>query len=282
LDPATFLIAVFLTSIAAGGIGAVLGLGGGILLVPILTMFFGVQLHYAMGASIISVIATSSGAAAAYLGSGLVNLRLGLFLVTATASGAITGAYLAGIAPVRLLETILGLALAYSVFATLRQIGVETPGDLPHSPLAERLALGGTYYDTPLGREVTYQAAHVGRGYGVMYGAGVLSGLLGIGSGPFKVLAMDYFMNIPMKVSTATSNFMIGLTAAASAGVFFARGDVHPLLATPVAVGVLLGASLGTRIMMRLRNTTIRKAFLPVLVYLALSMLYRGLGLHLW
>lgn len=282
MDSATFLIAILLTSIVAGAVGAVLGLGGGILLVPILTMFFGVQLHYAMGASIISVIATSSGAAAAYLGSGLVNLRLGLFLVTATASGAITGAYLAGVAPVRLLETILGLALAYSVFATLRQIGVETPGDLPHSPLAERYSLAGSYYDPLLDREVKYQAAHVGRGYGVMYGAGLLSGLLGIGSGAFKVLAMDHFMKLPMKVSTATSNFMIGLTAAASAGVFFARGDVHPLLATPVAVGVLVGASLGTRLMMRLRNTTIRKAFLPVLVYLALSMLYRGLGLRLW
>ena len=282
MDSTTFLIAVLLTSIVAGGMGAVLGLGGGILLVPVLTMFFGVQLHYAMGASIVSVIATSSGAAAAYLGSGLVNLRLGLFLVTATASGAITGAYLAGIAPVRLLETILGLALGYSVFVTLRQIGVEMPGDLPPSPLAERYSLAGTYYDPRLGREVRYQAAHVGRGYGVMYGAGVLSGLLGIGSGPFKVLAMDYFMKLPMRVSTATSNFMIGLTAAASAGVYFARGDVHPLLATPVAVGVLVGATLGTRVMMRLRNTTIRKAFLPVLVYLALSMLYRGLGLHLW
>lgn len=282
LDPTTFLIAILFTSIAAGGIGAILGIGGGMLLVPILTMFFGVQLHYAMGASIVSVIATSSGAAAAYLGSGIVNLRLGLFLATATTSGAITGAYLAGVAPVRVLETILGLVLGYSAFATFRQINVELPSDLPHSPLAERFALGGTYYDARLGRDITYRAAHVGRGYGIMYGAGVLSGLLGIGSGAFKVLAMDYFMKLPMKVSTATSNFMIGLTAAASTGVYFARGDVHPLLATPVAVGVLVGANLGTRVMMRMRNTTIRKAFLPVLVYLALSMLYRGLGLHLW
>lgn len=282
LDPAIFLIAIFLTSIAAGSVGAVLGLGGGILLVPILTVFFNVGMHYAMGASIVSVIATSSGAASAYLGSGLVNLRLGLFLITATTTGAITGAYLAGVAPVRVLETILGLVLGYSAFATFLQINVELPSEVPHSPLAERFRLAGTYYDARLGHDVTYQAAHVGRGYGVMYGAGMLSGLLGIGSGAFKVLAMDHFMKLPMKVSTATSNFMIGLTAAASASVYFARGDVHPLLTTPVAVGVLVGANLGTRVMMRMRNTTIRKAFLPILIYLALSMLYRGLGLKLW
>lgn len=282
MDPTTFLIAVFLTSLAAGGAGAVLGLGGGILLVPILNLFFGVEMHYAMGASIVSVIATSSGAAAAYLGSGLVNLRLGLFLATATTAGAITGAYLTDAVPIRALQVILGLALVYSSLAMFRRIKVELPGDLPPNRLAARLDLGGAYYDAALNQNVTYRPTHVGRGYVVMYGSGILSGLLGIGSGAFNVLALDQFMQLPMKISTATSNFMIGVTAAASTSVFFARGDIHPLLVTPVAVGVLVGASLGTRLMVKMRTTTIRKVFLPILVFLALSMLYRGFGLHLW
>jgi len=282
LDPAIFLIAVFFTSLAAGGAGAVLGLGGGILLVPILNIFFGVGMHYAMGASIVSVIATSCGAAAAYLGSGLVNLRLGLFLATAATAGAITGAYLTDAVPIRALQVILGLTLAYSSLAMFRRIKVELPGELPPNRLAQRLDLGGTYYDAALNQHVAYGATHVGRGYVVMYGSGILSGLLGIGSGAFNVLALDQFMQLPMKISTATSNFMIGVTAAASTSVYFARGDVHPLLAAPVAVGVLVGASLGTRLMVRMRTTTIRKVFLPVLVYLAFSMLYRGLGIELW
>ena len=282
MDPTIFLIAIFLTSLAAGGAGAVLGLGGGILLVPILNLFFGVEMHYAMGASIVSVIATSSGAAAAYLGSGLVNLRLGLFLATATTAGAITGAYLTDAVPIRALQVILGLTLAYSSLAMFRRIKVELPGDLPPNHLAERLDLGGTYYDAALNQNVIYRPTHVGRGYVVMYGSGILSGLLGIGSGAFNVLALDQFMQLPMKISTATSNFMIGVTAAASTSVYFARGDVHPVLVAPVAVGVLVGASLGTRLMVRMRTTTIRKTFLPVLAYLAISLLYRGLGLHLW
>jgi uncharacterized membrane protein YfcA len=163
-----------------------------------------------------------------------------------------------------------------------QRIKMELPGDVPPNRLTERFSLGGTYYDAALNQKVTYRAAHVGRGYAVMYGSGILSGLLGIGSGAFNVLALDHFMQLPMKISTATSNFMIGVTAAASTSVYFARGDVHPLLVTPVAVGVLVGANLGTRLMVKLRTTTIRKAFLPVLIYLALSMLYRGLGIHLW
>lgn len=281
MELTTFFSAVLLTSVGAGTVGAILGLGGGILLVPILTIFYGVDLHYAMGASIISVIATSSGAAAAYLRTGLSNVRIGLFLVMATISGALTGAVLAGIVPVRWLELILGLALAYSAFATIKQINVELPGESPEDRLARRFSLEGVYYDRLLDQEVKYRATHVGRGFVAMYGAGVLSGLLGIGSGAFKVLAMDYFMQLPMKVSTATSNFMIGITAAASAGIYFTRGDIHPLIVAPVAIGVLLGAYLGTAVMARMRNATVRKVFLPVVVYLALSMILRGLGIHL-
>ena len=281
MSPLAFVAALLATSLVAGVAGAVLGLGGGILLIPVLTLFYGVDLRYAMGASIVSVIATSSGAAAAYLRSSLSNVRIGLFLALATVSGALVGAGLAGIVPVRALQLLLGGALGYSAFATLRQLRVELPESTEADPLALRFGLEGTYYDAPLDREVKYRATRVRRGFAAMFGAGVLSGLLGIGSGAFKVLAMDYFMRLPMKVSTATSNFMIGVTSAATAGVYFARGDIHPLLATPVAVGVLAGAVLGTRLMARLRNTTVRKAFLPVLAYLAGAMILRGLGIVL-
>ena len=248
------------------------------LLVPILTMFFSVDIHYAMGASIVSVIATSSGAAAAYLKSGLSNVRIGLFLVMATTVGAITGASLAGLVSVRGLEFILACALGHAAITMARQLNVELPGDVPDNRWAKQYSLEGVYYDVPLGRDVRYHATHVGRGFAAMFGAGMLSGLLGIGSGALKVLAMDHFMRLPMKVSTATSNFMIGITAAASAAVYFRHGDIHPILASPVAVGVLIGAHLGTRILSRLRNVTVRRAFLPVLLYLAVSLLFRSLG----
>ena len=281
MTPIVFAAALFGTSLAAGAAGAVLGLGGGILLIPVLTLFYGVDLRYAMGASIVSVIATSSGAAAAYLRSSLSNVRIGFFLTLATVSGALVGAGLAGVVHVRWLQLLLGLALAYSALTMLRQLHVELPEPIDADPLALRFGLEGAYDDAAVDHEVTYRATHVRQGFVAMLGAGVLSGLLGIGSGAFKVLAMDYFMRLPMKVSTATSNFMIGITSAATAGVYFARGDIHPLLTAPVAVGVLVGAVLGTRLMARLRNTTIRKAFLPVLAYLATAMILRGLGIGL-
>ncbi len=277
---AVFAVAVLFTSVGAGAVGAILGLGGGILLIPILTIFYGVDLHYAMGASIISVIATSSGAAASYLRTGLSNLRIGLFLVMATITGALVGAFLAGVVPVRVLELILGLALSYSAFTMIRQLRDEAPAHLAEDPLALRFSLEGRYHDLRLEHEVPYRARRVAGGFAAMFGAGVLSGMLGIGSGAFKVLAMDYLMRLPMKVSTATSNFMIGLTAAASAGVYFSRGDINVLIVAPVAIGVLGGAYLGTRLMARMRNVTVRKMFLPVVVYLALSMILRGLGAH--
>jgi uncharacterized protein len=281
MSPLAFVAALFATSILAGGAGAILGLGGGILLIPVLTLFFGVDLHYAMGASIVSVIATSSGAAAAYLRTSLSNIRIGLFLALATVSGALVGAALAGIVPTRVLQLLLGLALAYSTVTTVRQLRVELPEPSEADPLALRFGLEGSYFDAALDRDVKYRADRVALGFGAMAGAGVLSGLLGIGSGAFKVLAMDHFMRLPMKVSTATSNFMIGITSAASAGIYFARGDIHPMLAAPVAVGVLVGAAGGTRLMSRLRNSTIRKAFLPVIAWLAISMILRGLGIGL-
>lgn len=279
MDQPLFLLAVLLTAAAAGAVGALLGLGGGIILVPILTTFYGVGLRHAMGASIVAVVATSSGAAAAYLRSGLSNVRVGLFLSLATVAGALTGASLAGLASERLLELLLGVAVLYATAVTLRQLHFEVPEEPPYNPVASRFGLEGVYHDVVLDRDVKYRAARVWSGLAAMFAAGLLSGLLGIGSGVFKVLAMDALMRLPMKVSTATSNFMIGITAAATAAIYFGRGDIHPLITTPVAVGVLAGAFLGTRLMARLTNRAVRVLFLPVLLYLAASMLLRGLGI---
>ena len=281
MSPVLFLLSLFGTSVVTGALGAMLGLGGGTLLVPILTIFFGVNLHYAMGASLVSVIATSSGAAAGFLWLGVSNIRIGLFLAMPTIVGALIGATLVGVLPPWLLELTVGVAIGSGGLITLRQPRITAGAEPEAHPLAVSFALQGAYYDHALGRNVPYSATAVKRGVGALFGAGLLSGLLGIGAGAFTVLAMDSFMKLPMKVSTATSNFMIGITAAASAGIFFGRGDVHPLIAGPVAVGVLVGAYAGTRIVRRLTNTAVRRLFLVVVFYLSLSMILRGLGIRL-
>lgn len=278
-DGAHVFVEIFALSIFAGVLGALLGLGGGIIIIPGLTLLIGLPIRYAIGASIVSVIATSSGAAAAYVRGGISNLRIGIALEVATTVGALSGAFLAGHISPRILYVVFGVLLGYSAIALLGRLQLELPGDVPPDPLARALRFSGSYYDQVLGRHVPYQATSVIPGGLMMYVAGVLSGLLGIGSGLFKVLAMDVIMRLPMKVSTATSNFMIGVTAAASAGVYFVRGDIHPLIAAPVALGVLAGALVGTTVMQRLRNTTLRKLFVPVLTITAIEMILRGLRL---
>lgn len=274
----TTSVEIFIFSIIAGILGALLGLGGGIVIIPALTLLLGVDIRYAIGASIVSVIATSSGAAVAYVRDNITNLRIGMFLEIATTLGAITGAYVAGLISSKYLYIIFGLVLFYSALAMLKKGKEELPQNVISSPLAKKLNLEGSYFDKVLNKEVKYKVAGVSEAFGTMYLAGILSGLLGIGSGVFKVLAMDLFMKLPMKVSTATSNFMIGVTAAASAGVYLMRGTINPQIAGPVAVGVLLGATMGTKIMERLKNTTIRKIFIPILIYVSLQMLVKGLG----
>lgn len=271
-------VEILVLSMFAGVAGALLGLGGGIIIVPALTLLIGLPIRYAIGASIVSVIATSSGAAAAYVRGGLANLRIAIGLEVATTVGAVSGAFIAGHVPVRLLYITFGLLLAYSTVALLGRVRIELPGDVPFDPLAGRLRFHGEYHDQVLGRRIAYTATSVLPGSLMMYVAGLMSGLLGIGSGLFKVLALDVIMRLPMKVSTATSNFMIGVTAAASAGVYFSRGDIHPLVAAPVALGVLAGAWSGTHVMQRLRNTTLRKLFVPVLAVISVEMILRGLG----
>lgn len=272
---------IFAGSVVAGAIGALAGLGGGVLIVPLLSVGLGVDVRYAIGASIVSVIATSSGAAAAYVRDRITNLRIGTFLGLATTAGAIAGAFLAGIVHPAALYIIFGLALGISTVPLLVRIGEELPKGVVADRWSRLLRLGSSYPDAVIGREVVYEATRVPLGFALMGLAGLLSGLLGIGSGAFKVLALDTGMRLPMKVSTTTSNFMIGVTAAGSAGVYFARGDVHPLIAAPVALGVLLGAALGSRLLLRLPNRTLRKVFVPLLLAVAAEMILRGLGVQL-
>ena len=280
MPAAIFLLETFFVSIGAGIFGALLGLGGGVILVPILTLVLGIDIHYAIGASIVSVIATSSGAAAAYLRDGVTNIRVAMFLEIGTTLGAIFGAFVAGFVGGPGLFIIFGLVLMYSAYAMFRRRDAELPMGIEMGPLANFLSLGSSYFDTALGRLVTYNVRGARYGLPLMFVAGAVSGLLGIGSGVLKVPAMDIAMKLPMKVSTATSNMMIGVTAAASAGVYFIRGDVNPFIAAPVAMGVLIGAMLGTRIMMRLKSTVIRRVFILVLVIVALQMLIKGLGIQ--
>ncbi|MFD0717218.1 sulfite exporter TauE/SafE family protein [Paenibacillus sp. GCM10027626] len=269
---------ILLISVVAGITGSILGLGGGIVVTPALTLLFGVDIKHAIGASIISVIATSSGAAIAYIRDRITNIRVGMFLEIATTMGAIAGAFLGGLMAPAVLYVIFGLLLLYSALAMLKKGKDELPQNVPLHPTAEKLKLHGEYYDKALGKTVQYNVDNVYGGFGVMCGAGVISGLLGIGSGSFKVMAMDVFMKLPLKVSSATSNFMMGVTGAASAGVYFFRGEIDPGIAAPVALGVLVGATVGARIMQRLKSKTIRKWFIPVLSYVAIQMILQGLG----
>jgi uncharacterized membrane protein YfcA/uncharacterized membrane protein len=271
-------VLIFVGAMAAGFLGSLVGLGGGVLIVPLLTLGFGLPIYFAIGVSIISVIATSSGAAAAYVRDHLTNIRIGMFLEIATTTGAIAGAFLAGVLAPNLLFVFFGVVLLLSALPLVFKIGEELPQGVKNDRWAQWLGLASTYPDRRLGRDVAYQVTHTPLGLAMMYVAGLISGLLGIGSGTFKVLALDAAMRLPMKVSTTTSNFMIGVTAAASAGIYFERGDIPPLLAAPVALGVLLGALLGTRLLARLSNRTLRLIFLPVLAVIALEIVLRGLG----
>jgi uncharacterized membrane protein YfcA len=272
-------LGIFAVSVAAGLIGALAGVGGGILIIPALTFGFGVDIRLAVGASIVSVIATSSGAAAAYVRDRMTDMRVGMFLELATTTGAVSGALLAVVVAPSFLYLLLGLILLLSAGMQAARMGEETPPVDAPSRLASRLRLESSYPDRRLGREVSYSARRIPLGFGLMWVAGVVSGLLGIGSGVLKVVAMDGAMRLPMKVSSATSNFMIGVTAAASAGIYLGRGDVDPQIAAPVALGVLTGAMIGARLLGRISNRSVRLVFLPVLLVVGLETMARGLGL---
>lgn len=273
-----FVFLIFLGALAAGLLGALAGLGGGILIVPLLTLVFHLPIYFAIGASLISVIGTSSGAAAAYVRDHITNMRVGMFLELATTIGAVSGAFVATLLAPGMLAVIFGGILFLSVVPLVFRIGEEIPHGVKNDRLANWFRLSGTYPDRYLGRNIAYQVTRTPFGLALMYIAGLISGLLGIGSGPFKVLALDTLMKLPLKVSTTTSNFMIGVTAAASAGIYFSRGDIPSLVAAPVALGVLCGALLGARILPRLSTKSLRLIFVPVIIISALEMTLHGLG----
>lgn len=269
-----FTFIVGLSSGLAGFLGALTGLGGGTVLVPVLTLLFGIDIHYAIGASLVSVIATSSGAAAAYVKTGFTNIRIGMFLEVATTIGALIGAFLAAKISTSIIAIIFGTVLLYSAYLSSRPTP-DRPIDIPPDPLATRLNLNGSY-PTAEGQQ-GYSVQQVPLGFGLMVIAGGLSGLLGIGSGAVKVLAMDQAMRLPFKVSTTTSNFMIGVTAAAGAGVYLNRGYIDPGLSMPVMLGVLAGSVLGARTLAYSNTQLLRKVFSIVIFLLAVQMIFNGI-----
>src|SRR3984885_2601676 len=264
---------VFAISAVAGCLGALTGLGGGVVVTPALTLLLGVDIRYAIGASLVSVIATSSGAAAAFVREGYSNIRIGMFLEIATTLGALLGAYLANLTHTFILSVIFGLVLLHAAWQSSRGRPRDEKSKQPDA-LARRLKLDGSYPSAEGPRE--YQVSHVKTGFSLMFGAGTLSGLLGIGSGALKVIAMDQAMHVPFKVSTTTSNFMIGVTAAASAGIYLSRGYIEPGLAMPVMLGVLAGSILGARQLIGARVRVLRWIFGVVVGVMAIEMIVSG------
>lgn len=266
--------------VIAGIFGAILGIGGGMIVTPILTLGLGLDIKYAIGASIIAVIATSSGSTIAYLRDEMLNLRVAMFLEIATTVGAVLGAVLTGVLNATFLYFLFGALLVFTTYNMIRKL-MSKNGELPSvkdDKLATQLNLNGTYYDKALNKQVDYQVENVPGGFSMMFGAGFASGLLGIGSGAFKVLAMDTIMHMPLKPSSATSNLMMGVTAAASAMVYFFNGSIKPGIAAPLAIGIIVGALIGSRIMTRLKPRLIRMIFVPVMLYLGIQMIAKGFG----
>jgi uncharacterized membrane protein YfcA len=279
----SFSLWLFAVSVLASALGGTLGMASGIFIVPLLTIFGHIEIHTAVGASLVSVIACSCGGAAPFLKNRLTNIRLAIVLETATTTGALTGVLLAGIVPVSYLYLLFALILFLSAQQMLakRRNPVLASAPALTGSWSDGLQLDSRYHDWELGREVTYRVHRVGLGMMLMYGAGLISALLGIGSGVLKIPAMDTAMRLPIKVSSATSNFMIGVTAAASAGVYFMRGNIVAEIAGPVAFGSVLGAIIGARMLLMVSNDKLRLLFVAVLVVLGIQMLLTVFGVHL-
>ncbi len=277
-----FLLLLLLVAVGAGFLGSLVGLGGGVVLVPTLAVVFGLPFPFAVGASAVSVLATSTASGAAYVSDRLTNLRVSTFLQAATVPGALIGATVTifvarwGLTSALLLA--LGVLLLGTLPATLARRNQELPQAVEPDRWSRRLGLGDQYHDEVLHRDVPYEATGSGRAFGVMFGAGLVSGMFGIGSGILKVLALEREMRLPMKVATATSNFMIGVTVAAGVGILLTAGYIDPVLTAPVALGTAVGSFGGSRLLPRLTNRTVRWIFVPVLVALSLELILRGLG----
>lgn len=274
LNNLLFTLLIFIGSFSAGLLGSLTGLGGGVIVVPMLTVLFGVDIRFAAGASLIAVIATSSGAASAYVKEGFSNIRIGMFLEIATTIGAVIGAYLAGIVSVHTISFIFAAILVYSAFSSLF-FSKEEVVFTEENKYARIFKLNGDY-PTAEGKQ-RYSAQNVPFGFALSSLAGIMSGLLGIGGGAIKVIAMDRIMKIPFKVSTTTSNFMIGVTAAASAGIYLKNGYIHAALVMPVMLGVLTGAFLGTKILRSTSSKSLKIIFSLIILVMAYEMIKNGL-----
>ena len=268
-----FTLILLLAAYCAGLLGSLTGLGGGVVVIPVLTLGFGVDFHYAIGAALVASIATSSGSGSAYVKEGITNVRLGMFLEIATTIGAVCGAAVAIYLNNNVIAIIYGLVLLLT--AAMQQRRKSDHEGVIGSETARRLKLYGSWPQKD-GTVKHYQLRHVGGGFGVMYVAGVLSGILGIGSGVLKVLAMDAMMKVPFKVSTTTSNFMMGVTACASAVIYVQRGIIEPGIACPVMIGVLFGALTGARLLKRMDVRVLRQIFCVAIVLVAVNMIWQG------
>ena len=278
LGPVDVLI-IFLVSIVAGFVGALLGLGGGVLIIPFLTLVEGVPVPLAVGASIVSVVATSSASAATYVQDHLTNLRLGMFLEIGTVAGAITGAFVSVFLPASALFILFGIILLYATMVMIRARGIDFPANVRPDKTSRILALGSQYEDHSLNRVVKYEVTRTPLTVFIGFFAGIVSGLLGVGGGIINVPTMNLVSKIPVKVASATSNFIIGVTAAASASVYLLRGDVHPLLAAPLIIGVAGGALLGTKVLKVTPPTRVKVAFGILLAAISLLMILKGFSL---
>lgn len=277
------IIQFIIIAVLAGFLGSLVGLGGGIIITPALTILFGIDIKYAIGASIIAVIATSSGSAIAFVKDHVSNMRVGMLLEVFTTAGGVVGALMAGIFSSKLLYIFFSLILLNSFYGMLKKTGLITKvkkeeETVENDKYADRYKLNSTYYDKATGKTVAYNVTNVPQGSLVMFGAGFASGLLGIGSGAFKVVALDSYMKLPIKVSTATSNFMMGVTATASALIYFFNGTINPAIAAPIAIGTLIGSRTGAKVMQRLDAKYIRYIFLPILLFTIVNMFLKGVG----
>ncbi|WP_314991279.1 sulfite exporter TauE/SafE family protein [uncultured Gemella sp.] len=278
------IIQFIIIAVLAGFLGSLVGLGGGIIITPALTILFGIDIKYAIGASIIAVIATSSGSAIAFVKDHVSNMRVGMLLEVFTTAGGVVGALMAGIFSSKLLYIFFSLILLNSFYGMLKKTGLITKvkkeeEKVVNDKYADRYKLNSTYYDKATDKTVAYNVTNVPQGSLVMFGAGFASGLLGIGSGAFKVVALDSYMKLPIKVSTATSNFMMGVTATASALIYFFNGTINPAIAAPIAIGTLIGSRTGAKVMQRLDAKYIRYIFLPILLFTIVNMFLKGVGI---
>ena len=277
------ILQFMLIAVLAGFLGSLVGLGGGIIITPALTILFGFDIKYAIGASIVAVIATSSGSAIAFVKDHVSNMRVGMLLEVFTTAGGVVGALMAGVFSSKLLYIFFSLILLNSFYGMLKKTGLITKVKkeeeiVKNDKYAEKYKLNSSYYDKAIDKTIDYNVTNVPQGSLVMFGAGFASGLLGIGSGAFKVVALDTYMKLPIKVSTATSNFMMGVTATASALIYFFNGTINPAVAAPIAIGTLIGSRTGAKVMQRLDAKYIRYIFLPILLFTIINMLLKGLG----